>query len=259
MQKIFKKPVLKVLISILLVLGVFLGQTVLAEIKIPPKPTQNIYVQDYANVLSDDSITTINEISTDLNVQTKAQIVVVTIESLEGVALEDYSLALLRGWGIGDKELNNGLLLLVSIQDRKSRIEVGYGLEGALNDAKTGSIQDEYLIPLFKEGRYDDGLLNTYKVLATTVAQEYKVDLDVGTVKAYKNTAAASTSEEDLEYFWAWLLAFITLLVLDWFFFGRFFLKIFVGILALALSGSRGGGGGFGGGSGGGGGSSRGW
>ena len=266
MEETFKKPILRVLVSILLILGVFLGQTAIAEINIPSKPTESIYVQDYANVLSVDSRVTINKISTKLNHLTKAQIVVVTIDSLEGAALEDYSLAVLKGWGIGDSSLNNGVLLLISIQDRKSRIEVGYGLEGTLNDAKTGKIQDEYLIPFLKEGRYDEGLLTTYKVLATTVAQEYKVDLDIEAITVPIDASATTSSSEDLDDWWIWLLAIIVFFIIDWFFLKRFFLKILVYILGCLFSmfsnnsdDSDGGSGGYGGGSGGGGGSSRDW
>ena len=67
------------------------------------------------------------------------------------------------------KKKNNGVLMLLSIQDRKSRIEVGYGLEGALNDAKTGRIQDNYMIPYFKEDNWHDGIKNGYNAILSEV------------------------------------------------------------------------------------------
>ncbi|MHC1718582.1 MAG: YgcG family protein [Acidaminococcaceae bacterium] len=134
-----------------------------AESKIPPKPTSgSIYVQDYANLLSAETKSTINAVSKDLENKTKAQIVVVTVPSLDGQPIEDYSLELLRAWGIGDKEKNNGVLLLVALKDRQSRIEVGYGLEGALPDGLTGRIQDQAMIPYFSSGNYDKGIMQGY-------------------------------------------------------------------------------------------------
>jgi uncharacterized membrane protein YgcG len=107
---------------------------------------------------------------------------VLTVPSLKGQSLEDYSLTVLRQWGIGDQEKNNGVLLLVAVQDRKSRIEVGYGLEGALPDGLTGRIQDQYMLPYFRSNDYDKGILNGYSALLQTVLKEYNLttkDLDV--------------------------------------------------------------------------------
>jgi uncharacterized protein len=82
---------------------------------------------------------------------------------------------MLRQWKIGDKALNNGVLLLVAVGDRQSRIEVGYGLEGALNDAKVGQIQDEYFIPYFERGDYEQGIWDGYKAVMRVVYAEYGV------------------------------------------------------------------------------------
>ncbi len=137
-----------------LVLGLFMicGGIAWAQPQIPPKPTTSIYVQDYAGVLSADTKTQINNISTQLAAKTKAQIVVVTVPSFEETPPADYALSLLREWGVGDKTLNNGLVLIVGVNDHHSRVEVGYGLEGALPDAKTGRIQYEYMIPECHKG-----------------------------------------------------------------------------------------------------------
>ena len=94
---------------------------------------------------------------------------------LKGAPLEDYSLQILRQWGIGNKEKNNGVLMLISTGDRKSRIEVGYGLEGALTDGVTGQIQDQYMIPYFRKGNYEEGIARGYEALARRIAKEYNV------------------------------------------------------------------------------------
>ncbi|MEG0970315.1 MAG: TPM domain-containing protein, partial [Acidaminococcaceae bacterium] len=149
-----------------------------AAVQVPPKPTSSIYVQDYAQVLSSQSKAAINAYIKDLDKKTTAQVVVVTIPSLDGQALEDYSLELMRQWGIGNKTKNNGVLLLVVVNDRQSRIEVGYGLEGALPDGLTGRIQDQAMLPYFKQGQYDKGINRGYVNIVNTVAKEYNVQLD---------------------------------------------------------------------------------
>ena len=116
-------------------------------------PTDKFYVNDYASILSSDTEEYIFEHSKNLNDKTKAQIVVVTIPSLNGDSLEEYATELFRKFGIGDAKENNGLLILLSLEDRKVRVEVGYGLEGVLPDGKTGRFQDEYMIPYFKNDK----------------------------------------------------------------------------------------------------------
>ena len=233
-----------------------------AEPKIPPAPSANIYVQDYAGVLSSDTKSSIQALGTRLAGATKAQVVVVTVKSLENAGIEEYSLALLRNWGIGDKTLNNGVLMLLAVNDRQSRIEVGYGLEGRLPDAKTGRIQDEYMIPYFQRGDYNGGVWQGYRVLAREVAAEYNVSLTTSDTRPSPNAAPPADAGWDSLPFWAKArigAGIAGLLLLDWIFFGG---NITMMILSLLLRrGGRGGsgGGGFGGGSGGGGGSSRRW
>ncbi len=176
-KKIVKIMILTIMLAVVV-------NAALAAPSIPARPTANIYVQDYAKIITPETERQIQSIGKSLANKTKAQLVVVTVPSLEGAAIGDYALALFRSWGIGDKQKNNGVLLLVALKERKSRIEVGYGLEGALPDAKTGRIQDEYMIPYFKQGNYDKGILNAYSVLVNEVANEYKVT--IGQAKAAK-------------------------------------------------------------------------
>lgn len=147
------------------------------------KPTTEFYVNDYANILNDETEKYIKENSIVLHDGTTAQIVVVTIPSLEGRAIEEYATDLFRSFGIGDKEKNNGLLILLALQERQCRIEVGYGLEGILPDGKTGRIQDEYMIPYFKENNFNEGMLNGYKAFYKEVAEEYNFDTEVTPIK----------------------------------------------------------------------------
>lgn len=223
--------------------------------KIPPVPTRDIYAQDYGDVLSRETESQINRLSTELNSRTRAQIAVVTIPSLEGELIEEYSLALFRKWGIGDRKLNNGVLILVAVAEKKSRIEIGYGLEGALPDAKVGRILDEFMRPGMETGDYNTAVKNTYTAVLQEVATEYQQQMKTTTRTSPKNSGASS----DIPV-WQQLLiggGILLFLLFDWFVLGGFFTQL---LLALAFSGGGrggGGGGGFGGGSGGGGGADR--
>ena len=134
-----------------------LSVCVFAEI---PAPGTN-YANDYADVLSPQTETHINETSKTYSGD-GTQIVVVTVTSLDGMDIETYSNRLFRSWGIGDKDKDNGLLILLSTGDRKLRIEVGRGLEGTFNDAKCGRLMDLYAIPHLKNNDYDTGIKNLY-------------------------------------------------------------------------------------------------
>jgi uncharacterized membrane protein YgcG len=161
------------------------------SVQVPAKPSASsgIYVQDYAGVISAPVRNYLQQLGRQLDQKTTAQLVVVTVKSLNGAPLEDYSLKLLRDWGIGNKEKNNGVLMLISTGDRKSRIEVGYGLEGKLTDSFTGKIQDQYMIPYFRNGTYEEGIAKGYEVLAQSIAREYNVQL---AVSGYANHSPGS-------------------------------------------------------------------
>ena len=152
----------------------------------PPVPSGLTYVYDYADLIDSSDELKMKKIAQALDKKTGAQLVVVTVNDLDGKPIETYSLEILRGWGIGDKEKNNGVLLLVNkenlLADRsgKIRIEVGYGLEGAINDAKAGRILDNYALPSFKEGQYSKGITDTFMSLASEIAAEYGLDLTTG-------------------------------------------------------------------------------
>jgi uncharacterized protein len=231
---------------------------------IPPTPTSSIYVQDYANVLTPENSELINSIGSQLAANTKAQVVVVTIKTLQNTPIETLSLGILRKWGIGDKKLNNGVLMLVAVNDRKMRLEVGYGLEGALPDAKAGRIQDEYILPYFKQGDYNKGILMGFLAITQEVAKEYKYDLKTTVQPERVQNSPKGTSNQVPLPWWMQLLIVIiivVLLIIDWVYFNGMFTLLLISMFRGGRGGGRGGssGGGFGGGSGGGGGSSRSW
>lgn len=228
---------------------------------IPSPDGSHFYVLDQAGVLSDAGVYNMQAVSSQLAARTKAQVVVVTVRSLQDIPLEEYALEILRQWGVGDKELHNGVVMLVAIDDRQSRIEVGYGLEGALPDAKTGRIQDEYMIPYFKAGEYEQGIRQGFAAVANEIAKEYNIALAVSPEKP-QNDRYASYDWDAWPWWGKMLLGFgaVGLFLIDIIFFGG---RLTWLLLSIFLRGGRGGGsggGGFGGGgSGGGGGSSRRW
>lgn len=161
----------KILVFFLFLVLCFIPKQVLAFEVV--NPTSNFYVNDYANILSSETENYIMKQSVSLDSETKAQIVVVTVPDLDGASLEEYATTLFRKFGIGDKEKNNGLLLLLALEEREMRVEVGYGLEGILPDGKTGRFQDNYMIPYFKDDNFDEGMLNGYKAFFQEIANYY--------------------------------------------------------------------------------------
>ncbi|MBC8569793.1 TPM domain-containing protein [Zongyangia hominis] len=142
------------------------------------QPTSRFFVNDFANVLSQEDEDEIYRLGVSLYEQTKAQVVVVTVDNMDGMDLETFSHTLAESWGIGDKEDDSGVLLLLAMEERQSRIEVGYGLEGALTDLRTGQIQDKYMLPYYKDGDYSTGMREGYRAVLSLVYDEYGIQVD---------------------------------------------------------------------------------
>jgi uncharacterized protein len=124
---------------------------------IPQMPSQ--YVVDLAGIINNDVEYRLNGYLKELEQKTTVQFIILTIQSLEGESLEDFSITTAHDrWRLGQKGKDNGLLLLVSLNDRKYRFEVGYGLEGILPDGLVGSIGRQFLVPYFKKGDYSTGI-----------------------------------------------------------------------------------------------------
>lgn len=128
-----------------------------AALDVPPVP-QTVPLLDQAEMLTPEQEQAIAGKIIAEEQKTGNQVGVLVIKSLQGESLEDYSLRVARGWGIGGKERNSGVLLLVAIDDRRLRIEVGYGLEGALPDARAYRIIDDRIKPAFRNGDYYKGI-----------------------------------------------------------------------------------------------------
>lgn len=140
-----------------LIVALCLAGTAFAEQIKDLKPTG--FVNDYANIIPDSQQQELEAKLQTVAAQGKAQISVVIIQTTDGEDIEGYSMAVASSWGIGESGKDNGLLFLTAVKDRKMRFEVGYGLEGALNDAKCGRIMDRYVIPQFRNGDYVGGII----------------------------------------------------------------------------------------------------
>lgn len=145
------------------------AQTVLS------KPNPPRLVVDKAAILSNDELVALENKLVALDDSSSNQISVVIIPSLEGNAIEEYANKLFRDWGIGDAKKNNGVLLLIALNDRKIRIEVGYGLEGAITDIESKSIIDNDLKPAFQNKLYYQGINAAIDNIAKAAVGEYKV------------------------------------------------------------------------------------
>lgn len=182
----------------LVIASVYIAIFLSANVGAIVQPTSQFYVNDYADILSPETESFIVNNSATLAQATTAQIVVVTVKNLEGKSLESYATQLFREFGIGDKQKNNGLLLLLALEERKSRVEVGTGLEGILPDGKTGRFQDQYMIPYFRDNNFDEGILNGYKAFYAEVAKEYNYEYDESSMETVKfETSSDSSSSED--------------------------------------------------------------
>lgn len=136
----------------------------------PGAPTG--YVNDFAGVLSVETKQQLETRLSSLDASTSAQVSVVTIKNLDGDTIEDYANKLFDEWGIGQKGKDNGVLLLVAVDDREMRIEVGYGLEGALTDAESSWIIRDKITPRFKEGNYDQGMIDGVEGILAAASED---------------------------------------------------------------------------------------
>jgi uncharacterized protein len=164
---------MKKLFLLLLLFACF--QSVFAQ-KIQPKPNPPMAVNDFANLLEPFQKQALEQKLDAYNDSTSSAIVIITVADLQGYDIAEVSLKYLRDWGIGVKGRNNGVVILVSKNDHKARIETGYGMEGVLPDITAKQIIDERMIPFFKNNDYYAGFNNAVDAIIQAAAGEYKAD-----------------------------------------------------------------------------------
>ena len=134
-----------------------------------PEPTG--YVNDFAKVLDPNTFRQLTVLTKDLETKTSAELAVVTIGSVAPVPLKDYAVGLFNHWKVGKKNKDNGVLLIVAIQDRRVEIEVGYGLEPILTDGRCGEILDRYVVPHFKNNHWSQGILEGAQAITKLISE----------------------------------------------------------------------------------------
>ncbi len=149
-----------------------------------PIPSPRGYANDFAGVIAAEDEEKIALLGLELEQKTGAQLAVVTVQEMGGVTAEEYAVRLFETWGIGNKEKDNGVLLFLAMQERRLRIEVGYGLEGVVSDGISGEILDRYVLPRFRENDYSQGMLLGAQAIAGVIAKDAGVEItgsvDVG-------------------------------------------------------------------------------
>lgn len=176
MKKIKSTLIFTLVLSLLLSLSAFAFSFSFSSNEFP-QPTSDFFVNDFADVIDADVEAELLQIGASLYTQTTAQVVVVTVDSLDGYEVGEYALELGREWGVGSEDSDNGVVLLMSVDDREITIQVGYGLEGAITDGKAGQILDNYAIPYLSQDDFSTGLAEAYKAIVSVVCTEYGVEL----------------------------------------------------------------------------------
>jgi uncharacterized protein len=163
------KPMLK---KIILFFSFALMAVIAVSQQLPPKPAT--LVTDYTNTLSESDRQLLEKKLVAFNDSTSTQIAVVLIKSTGQYDINDYAVKLGRAWGVGQKDKNNGIVILVAITDHKVSIQTGYGAEGAVPDATTSEIIQNDITPRFKAGDYYGGLDAATTDLMKSLRGEYK-------------------------------------------------------------------------------------
>ena len=160
------------------VLLIFAPSVVLTAESVSTLPAPTGYVNDFASVLSPSTKYNLEDLCTQVDRQAHAQIAVVTIKTLDNdQPIDDFATALEEKWKVGKKGTDRGVLMLVVMNPRKYRIEVGYGLEGILNDAKVGDI-GRAMVPSLSQGDYNTGITLGVQQIARVIAADAGVTLN---------------------------------------------------------------------------------
>ena len=221
---------------------------------------RDVPVNDYAHLIGTSYERRMDVLAREVLEKTGAVLVVATVENMDGMEVDDYANRLYEVWGIGKRGEDRGVLFLLAVQERRIRIEVGYGLEGILPDGLAGSILDRYAVPDFREGDYGRGFYRSMLAVAGVIAEDAGVEI-TGAIPLSSRSRVHSEREEERGGSLFFIIMFIFLMIVTR---GRILPWLF---LSMMMGGGRGGGfggggfsggfGGFGGGMSGGGGASR--
>ncbi len=169
-------------------------------------------VVDAADLLSPEQEAQLTQLSADVEKASSRQFVVATIPDLQGYPIEDYGYKLGRAWNIGQKGANNGIILIVAPNERKVRIEVGYGLEPIMTDALSSTIINDTILPRFKAKDMPGGIIAG----ANAIGEQMKLPLEAGEARAAKVVTAKPRQSGNggipfVVIFWVIVVAFVVL------------------------------------------------
>lgn len=198
--------------AVLLAFVLMLSGNTLAVYGEIPSATKEFYVNDYAGIFSDTWKEELCKAGEQLHDDTTAQLVVLTVDTTDGEDISDYAVETGRKWGIGSKDKNNGVLIVLSVSDRKVWVSVGYGLEGRLPDSKTGRLLDEYAVPSYKEDQFEKGTVELYYALLNEIREEY--GLEKITVPKYEKVQQDGDSDEDDGTVWEIALGLVLIVLI---------------------------------------------
>ena len=136
----------------------------------PVYPNYSGFVNDFTGTIDPATKAKMEALCGDLEAKTSAELAIAVVKTVAPLDSKTYAVKLFEKWKIGKKGKDNGLLLLLAMDERRVEIEVGYGLEGVINDAKAGEMLDNYGVPYFKDGRFGDGLYNAAAALSRQIA-----------------------------------------------------------------------------------------
>ena len=212
----------------------------------PTFPPLTGRVVDDAHLLQPQTAAALDQRLAQIEAESSDQLVVVTLPSLQGYEIEEYGYQLGRAWGIGQAKLNNGVLLIIAPNERKVRIEVGYGLEGVLTDALSHQIITDKILPQFKAGNMEQGIVDGVNGIdeILKLSPEERADRAAKAGISSQNTQVQAGPADVFG-----IIIFIIILIFIWVVFKISPLDL---LLIILSSSGRGGGGGFGGGGGGG-------
>jgi uncharacterized protein len=142
-----------------------------------PFPKRRGLVNDFADVIPAQYEKKMLAVAQELLQKTEVPVVVVTMPDIGGADYNDYANRLYEAWGIGEKGVDKGVLIFVTIKERKMRIETGYGVEGMLPDGLVGEIRDRYMIPFLRRDKFGEGILNGTAAVAAVIAKDAGVEL----------------------------------------------------------------------------------
>ena len=172
MKKNIKETKKTMYVSTVLVSLLCLAASWVFALDVPPLAGR---VNDYADVLNSSQEMTLENLLKGAENKTSSQVVLLIVSSLQGEVLEDYSLKVVEKWKIGQEEFDNGLLVLVAMKERKIRVEVGYGLEHIITDAKSSYIIRRLMVPLFKKRNYYGGINQGLIAVSGLITKEFEI------------------------------------------------------------------------------------